>query len=452
MTSTTPEILVVGAGSAGAAVAAHLAEQGRSVVLVDRHPPEKAGAHWINAVPPWLFDEAGIAQPEPPECVRPARSHTSVITDAEGHVCAHIAEDPGLHVDMRLLTQRLQRRAMAAGAAFEHGEVVEVGLDEGRIETVTLRSVHGERVFLPRLTVDASGLSAVIRRRVPQLAIAYPGPRDTDICQAAQHQYRLADLDGAKAFLEAHGAEPGSNVTYTAVAGGYSILMVSVDETLDHVGVLSGTIPAIGVPDGGAVVDRFVADNPWIGARLSGGRAPIPLGQPCLRLSAPGVALVGNAAGHVYAMHGSGVGLGLVAARLLADTVAAAPDPGHPTVLQRYGARFLRTYGGRLAASDLFRRFSQSLSPAEVSEFMRSGLVNGPIMLAGLKQRPIKAEPQALLTVLRGAKANPRLIAKLGPMASRMLLAEKAFAFYPETGNGVALQRFEHVLRTIRGF
>ena len=74
--------------------------------------------------------------------------------------------------------------------------------------------------------------------------------------------------------------------------------------------------------------------------------------------------MVGNAANHVYALHGSGVGMGLVAARLLADAVTArgdSRDAGNAEVLHRYAHRFLQTYGGRLAilesaATSLLRR------------------------------------------------------------------------------------------------
>jgi hypothetical protein len=287
---------------------------------------------------------------------------------------------------------------------------------------------------------------------VPQLAEANPEPAQTDVCMAAQYQHEVADRTGAEVFLAEHGARPGECLTLTGVAGGYSILMVNVEEGFGEVGLLSGTIPADGVPSGQQVVDRIARASRWIGERLRGGEAPIPLGQPYTHLWAPGVALVGNAANHVYALHGSGVGMGLIAARLLADEATASNDPGDPAALHRYAVRFLRRYGGRLAGADLFRRLSQTLRRAEISDLLRSGMFGGPMLASGLLQTPFKADAEAVRTILGGALRHPRYAARVAPTASRMLLMEQAFEHYPEAPDPAAVHRFDRRLRMLRGF
>jgi flavin-dependent dehydrogenase len=467
MTIQSPDVLVIGAGTAGAAAAARLAEGGCSVVLADRRPAEEAGACWINAIPGWLFDEAALARPEPPERVRAAEIHASVLADGHGRVCTVVESDPGLHVDMGSLTRRLQQRARDAGVDFLQGRVTGIEMANGRLVAVTLATAKATAkvrdrdhvTIRPRLTVDASGAAATLRRRVPALADACPAPLPRDICLAAQYQHRITDPAGAKAFLEAHKAAPGDNVTRMGVVGGYSILMVNVSEDLTEAGILSGAIPADGVPSGQAIVDRFVARAPWLGQRLAGGRAPIPLGQPCTRLAAPGVALVGNAANQVYALHGSGVGMGLIAARLLADAATAGGDPGDAAALHRYAHRFLRTYGGRLAASDLFRRHSQTLTRDEISALLRSGMVGGPMLAAGLGQTPFEVDPHSLRTLLGGALRHPRLALRLAPLALRLaplalrlLRLQATFDDYPDQPDPHALQAFDARLSRIRGF
>lgn len=452
MTIQSPDVLVIGAGTAGAAAAARLAEGGCSVVLADRRPAPEAGACWINAIPGWLFDEAEVARPQPPELVRDGGTHVSVLADGNGQGCTPVDPDPGLHVDMRPLTQRLHQRARDAGVLFLQGRVTGVGMAKGRLAAVTLATNGEHTTIRPRLAVDASGAAATLRRRVPALADACPAPAPTDICLAAQYQHRITDRAGAQAFLEAHRAAPGGNVTRTGVVGGYSILMVNVSEDLTEAGVLSGAIPTDGAPSGQAIVDRFVAETPWLGQRLAGGRAPIPLGQPYTRLAAPGVALVGNAANHVYALHGSGVGMGLVAARHLADAATAGGDPGDPAALHRYAHGFLRTYGGRLAAADLFRRYSQTLTRDEISALLRSGMVGGPMLASGLLQTPFEADPQSLVTIALGALRHPHIALRVAPMALRMLRIQAAFEDYPAQPDPQALQTFNARLSNIRGF
>ena len=60
------DILVVGAGSAGANAALQLAKKGHSVRLIDRRARGKNGAQWVNSIPPWCFDKAGLDQPVGP--------------------------------------------------------------------------------------------------------------------------------------------------------------------------------------------------------------------------------------------------------------------------------------------------------------------------------------------------------------------------------------------------
>lgn len=459
MTDQSPDVLVIGAGTAGAAAAAHLAEKGCSVVLADRKPAAKAGAHWVNAVPGWLFDEAGVARPGPPELVRDGGTHRSVLADGQGRVCSVVDRDPGMHVDMGPLTQRLQQRARDAGATFLQGRVTGVDLASDRLEAVTLATQGGHTTIRPRLSVDASGAAATLRRRVPALADACPGPAPTDICLAAQYQHRITDPKAALDFLQTHQTAPGDSFTHTGVVGGYSILLINISEDLDQAGILSGSIPADGVASGQAIVDHFVAQTPWLGERLAGGQAPIPLGQPYTHLTAPGVALVGNAANHVYALHGSGVGMGLIAARLLADAATAGGDPGDAVTLHRYAHRFLSTYGGRLAASDLFRRHSQTLTRDDISALLASGMFGGPMLAAGLLQTPFKADPEALRTLAAGALRHPCLLLRVAPLALRvaplalrLLRLQDAFDDYPDHADPSALWAFDARVSRIRGF
>ena len=57
------DVVVVGAGTAGAAAAAFCAERGLKTICVERAPLDRAGAAWVNGVPAWAFSRAGLAQP-----------------------------------------------------------------------------------------------------------------------------------------------------------------------------------------------------------------------------------------------------------------------------------------------------------------------------------------------------------------------------------------------------
>ena len=59
------DLLVVGAGTAGAALAGAAASRGLSVLAVDRGPLELAGASWVNGVARDAFAEADVPVPRP---------------------------------------------------------------------------------------------------------------------------------------------------------------------------------------------------------------------------------------------------------------------------------------------------------------------------------------------------------------------------------------------------
>ena len=139
----------------------------------------------------------------------------------------------------------------------------------------------------------------------------------------------IDDEAGAREFLRAHGAQPGDVITRLASAGGYSTVNVGVDPSFEHVSVLAGSIPAAGVPSGPQLVQQVRDENPWMGEILFGGGGLIPLRRVYDRFTAPGIALVGDAACQVMTGHGSGIGFGLIAGKVLAamaDQHAEAPS------------------------------------------------------------------------------------------------------------------------------
>lgn len=444
-----PDVLVVGAGSAGAAAAAFLAEAGRRVLVVDPRRPEAAGARWANGIPGWCFDEAGADRPAPPECLRPGATYGAVLCNADGTVRIAVPADPLIHVDMPSLVARLQARARAAGAEVLEERVVGVELEGPRVAVVRLAQGRRERLCRPLLTVDASGLAAAVRRRVPGIERFAEPLRPQDVCVAEQGQHAIVDPDGARAFLARHGARPGEAVTFMGRSGGYSVVMAGVDESFHEVAVLAGAIPTDGALCGRALRRAFLAELPWIGAARQAGGAEIPLGPPLLRPAAAGVAVLGDAAHQVFGLHGSGVGLGLIAARHLADAVAEARDPGDPLVLHGYARRFLRTYGGRLAAADVFRRFSQTLSAHDITQLMAEGLVNGRSLSAGLLQAPFGPGALSLGPILHAGLRRPRLLARVASAGARLLAVQRLFAHYPPTPDEAALVRFQQAMRLL---
>ncbi len=355
------DLAIVGAGTAGAALAMHASRAGMRVVCVDRRTLDGAGARWVNGVPRWMFAEACVDEPRGEE--RVGYGHPFHLVAGRGPTRVTVRKHDVLDVDMRLLVARLQQGAREAGADLR-GEVTVHGLEDGALSTSagTLRA---------RWFVDASGLAGA-------RLLGQPRPALTDVCTAAQEVRAVRDPAGAHAFFAQHEVEPLSTLCFTAVAGGYSIVNVRLDG--DRVSLLTGSIPVAGHPSGARLLASFVAEQPWIGQVLFGGARAIPLRLP-RQLARGRVALLGDAGSQVFSAHGSGIGVGLIAARQLSDALTRGEEP------EGYARAFWRRWGVLLGTYDVFRRVSQRLGARQVAWMMRSGIISEKSARTALEQR-----------------------------------------------------------------
>ncbi|MFO0712486.1 MAG: tryptophan 7-halogenase [Sandaracinus sp.] len=442
--SAHADVLVVGLGSAGAAVAQALAAEGRRVVAIDKREVGETGARWVNAVPEWCFERARLRAPSGGELFvahHDASSRAMHLLAPEGGGRLTLRAPPVLHVDMRRLVDRLVHDAIGAGVTVRRGRIASVELEGGRVVALRVEDGGREERIAARLVVDASGLGGAVRERVPQLARVCPAASPENLCVAAQFQHEVRDRAGLEAFLETHGASPGHDIAFPSIAGGFSTLTVFTSPALDRVGVLTGSIPATGAADAKEMMARFLAREPWIGPRLWGGRGAIPLRRPYRVLARAGVALIGDAACQVHSAHGSGVGIGLVAARMLADAVRGADDPGADEVLAQYERSFHREHGGVLTAADAFRRHVQGASAAELSTLIAEGLLDEALAMAALAQRPTRPSPALVLRLAPRALRNPGPALRFFPIAARTAVLDRVAALVGSRRVGASVER-----------
>ncbi len=431
------DVVVVGAGTAGANVAGQFAARGRSVVLVDRRSGDLAGAQWHNGVLGWQFAAARVEPPVPAGDEH--RGNVSHIFGPDGRRAATITDSPVVRADMAALGRRLRDLACEAGAELlDTSEMSSVDTDSaGRVRAIEIDRLRneaggGETLRLEAdLFVDASGLQGALRGASPALSPWCTDVPSDELCSAGDHHLRVVDPDGARRFVEAHGAEPGQSITVLGPAGGWSTRAVTVSEDLATAAVLVGCIASGPRRTAPHMLASTQADLPWLGEVISGGAGVIPLRRPYARFTAPGLALVGDAASQVFPAHGSGIGLGLMAGTMLAEAAAGAADCGDEATLWNYQHRFQREYGGTLAAYDSLRRMATELGTEGVTRMIDAGLLSGELTRTGLDQRWQVPRPAELpKQVLRFTRA-PSLAAKMVPRLGRAGLLSKIGARYP---------------------
>lgn len=470
------DAVVLGAGTAGANLAQQLAARGMSVVLVERRRMQEAGARWHNGVLDWQFERAGVAPPSGAE--RAADGATVHLFGPGGVHGATLHDAPTVRADMVALGDRLRAMARDAGVVLlERAGPPEVILRDGRVVAldldapplsasngygstgngateggVTRASEASRRLRLEApLFVDAGGRTGSVRQQVPELARWCTPLRGNELCSASDHHHRILDRDAAQAFLDRHGARPGESISIVGTNGGFSTRGISVSEDVGEVSVLVGCLANGRYGTGPRMLADLRRSEQWIGEAHSGGSGVIPLRRTWAKITAPGVALVGDSACQVFPAHGSGIGMGLMAGRMLADVVAEADDPGNPETLWEYQAGWHRSFGGPLAAFDGLRRMSTALGTRGVQSMIAAGLMSEQMVRAGLDQRWDPPPRGDLLPMAGRLARHPGLAAAMVPMLLRSQLAGRQGERYPDDPDEAALQRWENRMARVLG-
>jgi flavin-dependent dehydrogenase len=346
--------------------------------------------------------------------------------------------------DMRALVDRLTHDAELAGVDIRWG-VTDIEIRRVNDRPTSVRAVQGTTPLAvdARLFVDASGLEGVVRQQVPALARRCPAVGPQDLCSAQQLILEIDDVDGARRFLDDHGAKPGDAVVTVGVEGGYSTINITVEASLDEVSVHTGTIPALGHATGPELLKAVRAFHPWMGRTVFGGGGLIPLRRVYDRFTAPGVALVGDAACQVFPGHGSGIGFGLIAGKVLAEATEGAADPGDETVLWRYQAAYLREFGATLAGYDAIRRMSTALGLEGVEELFATGVFSPAMVLPGLDQKVGLMGPRDTVSAARALAARPAIAKIVIPALAAMGTAKALYRAYPTTPSERAFDRWQ---------
>jgi len=329
------EVVVVGAGPSGSAVATALVQQGHDVLLLDRQtfPRDKVCGDSIPAEAIELLYTLGME-----ERLREADFYSVdrfLLCSPRGHVVeadlnygrrsgASSYVVPRLHFDVLV-----QQYAIESGAEFRQVQVTEPIVEDGRVVGVRARSNGAVEDIRAKVVIGADGITSVIARGLKP-------NRHEDRHRAVALRSYIDNIDERPHQLEYY--------LYRRILPGYAWIF-PIGEGRANLGL-------------GMRLDKFretdhsleemlaiFLDMPPINKRFrKGGRlhnvsvGQLNLGSQDIQRAFDGALLVGDAAGLINPLTGGGIRNGLVSAVLAADVVheALAEDDVSLTRLRRF--------------------------------------------------------------------------------------------------------------------
>ncbi len=428
------DVLIIGAGTAGATAAWKCAENGLDVVVIDHRKRSNVGASWVNGVETRLFSDLAFGDPTHPVVFHKTPAFHMV---SPGGFRVTATDAPVLEINMGALNSALLERAESAGVSFRFGtKCIDPIFESGRVAgTRTKVSGGAEERCEAAVTVDASGIAGVLRSRLPRSMWRSETLLETDICVAAQQVREISDEPAAHRFISANNIKGGETLTWSSVRGGYSILNVNVDPEHGQVAILTGAMRASQGPQVGVeLMQKAIATTGCTEKKSFGGGGLIPVRRAFDQLVGDGYALLGDAASQVFPAHGSGVAAGMRAAEILARTLvrALASGAADTAALWPYAAEYQRERGALCASHEWVRRLTETMTPAQVDTMFRTGLLNGKATARTLACLPLRFSPSQFSAAARAAITAPGTTKAILTCVYRAARTQLHYQRYPE--------------------
>jgi len=366
-------VVVVGAGTAGCLAAKTVADAGLRVCLIDRKERENVGEKVCgDAVGKHHFDRLGLDYPSGEELERTILGAKIYSPNTES---VFYIEGEGLRafsINRHLFGQRLLRNAIDAGSTFiESTQVLEPIIENDFVAGVLARDMEtGSKITLHcQVVVDASGFSAVIRKKLPpKMGVdTEVDKRDVEICyrEIRELKEQIADTEFSEIYL-----------SQTVAPGGY-VWIFPKSENNVNVGV--GVTMREGFPKPKNQLYNHVLSRPLFDDSkiVSSGVWYDPARRPLDCMTGNGVVIVGDAACQVNPIHGGGIGPSMMGGALAGKTIIEAMERGDVSRdrLWQYNPRYMKSYGAKQAGLDVFRLLLQKLGDENIDYVMKYKVV-----------------------------------------------------------------------------
>lgn len=417
------DVVVVGAGCAGALVGTRLAAAGNRVLLLDRRTGEGSGHRACDLVDEESLHAAGLEPgrfDEPPggiEVVSPDTATRVRVSGARFRLVDRGALRGHLLEGAREAGARMLSGCVAGGAEIHNGFVTGVSTDRG--------------TFTCRLVVDASGPERVICRGIPSGMGIPRRIRSGDHVSVYRESRRLAEGPPGEAV-------EGECRYYIGRHGGYCWTCPGAEGTID---IGTAVQDRAGSPDPREIVLGYVRSEPSVGEEVvavEGGS--IATRRPLNTMVTNGLMVVGDAACQATPVIPRGTGGALHGGSLAAVAAERALSGGEVSAeaLWSYNSDYMRERGADQAALDCLRLLMRHMPEKEFSWSMARGVIDEQEIASVLRGTfEVPTAQVKIRNVLKGLSGVPLLVRYDGTLklAGKVL---QHYREYPDTYDAAA--------------
>ncbi|MFH1760342.1 MAG: NAD(P)/FAD-dependent oxidoreductase [bacterium] len=407
------DVLIVGAGIPGSLLAKKIAEAGFKAGLLDVREKKEIGHPWEVTVEKEVFGKICLKLPGKnlfEECPLITRFYA---LNRKEHVQVDSDRESGFCIQHSKLNKVLLKMALSAGVEFLGNHVV-CGLRLHGKNIVGVSGVHRNGMFKKSfnktgmIVVDASGVSAVIRRRVPEDFMIKSRLHKQDYASGWQ-ELRSIDSAQANKLIQNVGLFPG--ICYTRIGKYHAYQTIHLRK--DHkVNLIFGSSLTKGSKSAYTICKDFLSAYPYFGKQLHGGGGLIPIRRSLDNMVGNGFLCLGDCACQVIPTIGSGVASSMHAASIAASTIISALNRGDVSLagLWSYNYRYQTERGAILASYDIVRRFLQSLSIREINGIFKAGLLRDENFINTFSSNEVRYNINQILENLGKFFSNFRLL------------------------------------------
>jgi digeranylgeranylglycerophospholipid reductase len=424
-----PDVVVVGAGSAGCVAARRCAEMGLKTLLLDKKPHSEVGQKVCgDEISKSHFEDTGIEFPKDKEI-------SSVITGADVYPPNMInelkvrgwTEFDGWTVNRLNFGQRLLQEAVDAGVDFQaESRVSSPTISNDKVTGVEYKSKGGDKRVYAKLVIDASGFAGTIRNKLDHPLVEKTiDKEDVALCyrEILRLKMPLAEPEVARVLL-------GGRVA----PGGYAwIFPKGIQEVNAGAGIAGGS--GRGSPKSHFL--KFKREYSLLvkSQVIEAAGGAVPVRRPLKSLVADGVAFVGDAASQVNPIHGGGIGAGMRAGIILGEVAKRAIARNNLTAkgLWHYNVSYLSNFGKRLASLEIFRRLLQAVSDEDMDFGFEKRILEAGDLMAANRGNGLSLGPIDKIRRFKRGVSRISLLRDLQKASGLMKKISKVYDSYPST-------------------